>query len=110
MDVDRQKAGLVGVSPADVSRSLVPATSSSRFVAPNYWADPKTGIGYQVQVEVPRPVVRTPQGITPSARSRTWKRFRSSATAAGQLLVRDVATVAPARCPASTTATTCAAR
>jgi len=29
------------------------ATSSSRFVVPNYWPDPKTGIGYQVQVEIP---------------------------------------------------------
>ena len=30
-----------------------PATSSSRFVVPNYWRDPATGIGYQVQVEIP---------------------------------------------------------
>ena len=37
--------------PADVSRALVTATSSSRFVVPNYWADPKSGIAYQVQVE-----------------------------------------------------------
>ncbi len=41
------------MSVAEVSRSLVAATSSSRFVVPNYWPDPKTGIGYQVQVEVP---------------------------------------------------------
>ena len=61
VDVDRQRAGLVGVSPADVSRAIVPATSSSRFVTPNFWADPATGIGYQVQVEVPRPVVRSPE-------------------------------------------------
>jgi len=35
-------------------------TSSSRFVVQNYWADPKSGIAYQVQVEVPRPVLRSP--------------------------------------------------
>jgi len=35
--VDRQRAGLLGVKMADVSRSLVAATSSSRFVVPNYW-------------------------------------------------------------------------
>ena len=53
--VDRQKAGLMGVKMADVSRSLVPATWSSRFVVPNYWADPNSGVSYQVQVEVPQP-------------------------------------------------------
>jgi multidrug efflux pump subunit AcrB len=51
--VDRERAGLGGVTTSDVARSLVSATSSSRFVVPNYWAFPKTGIGYQVQVEVP---------------------------------------------------------
>ena len=38
-------------------------TSSSRFTVPNFWADPKTGIAYQVQVEIPRPVVRNVDGI-----------------------------------------------
>ncbi len=56
--VDRQRAGLSGITPVDVSRALIAATSSSRFIVPNFWADPKTGIGYQVQVELPRPVVR----------------------------------------------------
>jgi multidrug efflux pump subunit AcrB len=51
--VDRQKAGLLGVKMADVSRSLVTATWSSRFVVPNYWADPNSGVSYQVQVQVP---------------------------------------------------------
>ena len=37
-------------------RPVVTTTSSSRFVVPNYWPDPKTGIGYQVQVEVPQAV------------------------------------------------------
>jgi multidrug efflux pump subunit AcrB len=63
VNVDREKAGLAGLMPADVSRALVTATSSSRFVVPNYWADPKSGIAYQVQVEIPRPIVRTPDNI-----------------------------------------------
>ena len=54
VNVDREKAGLAGLVPADVSRAIVTATSSSRFVVPNYWADPKSGIAYQVQVEIPR--------------------------------------------------------
>ena len=48
-----ERAGLSGVTAQDVARSMVTATSSSRFVVPNYWPDPKTGIGYQVQVEIP---------------------------------------------------------
>jgi multidrug efflux pump subunit AcrB len=52
--VDRQKAGLLGVKMADVSRSLATATWSSRFVVPNYWADPNSGVSYQVQVQVPQ--------------------------------------------------------
>jgi multidrug efflux pump subunit AcrB len=42
------------VTVEEVGRSLVAATSSSRFGTPNYWADPKSGIAYQVQVEVPQ--------------------------------------------------------
>src|ERR1019366_3592915 len=52
--VDRQKAGLLGVKMADVSRSLLTATWSSRFVIPNYWADPNSGVSYQIQVQVPQ--------------------------------------------------------
>jgi multidrug efflux pump subunit AcrB len=51
--LDRERAGLSGVSATQVSNSLLAATSSSRFVVPNYWADPVTGIGYQVQLEIP---------------------------------------------------------
>ncbi len=53
VEVDRKKAGLRGVHVTDVGRALVPVTSSSRFTLPNYWEDPKDGVNYQVQVEVP---------------------------------------------------------
>jgi multidrug efflux pump subunit AcrB len=52
--VDREKAGVIGVKMADVSKALVTATSSSRFIVPNYWADPNSGVAYQVQVQVPQ--------------------------------------------------------
>src|SRR5258708_1067972 len=51
--VDRERAGVLGVTTGDVANSLVAGTSSSRYTSPNYWADPKSGIGYQVQVEIP---------------------------------------------------------
>jgi multidrug efflux pump subunit AcrB len=55
--IDREKAGMTGTTVSQVTRSVLAATSSSRFVVPNYWPDPKTGIGYQVQVEIPQPTM-----------------------------------------------------
>jgi multidrug efflux pump subunit AcrB len=54
VQIDRERAGQLGVTVNQVGRSLVAATSSSRFVTPNYWADPSSGIAYQVQVEIPQ--------------------------------------------------------
>src|SRR5205085_2786931 len=54
VDVNRQMAGQLGVTVDQVGRSFAAATSSSRFVAPNYWADPRTGIAFQVQIQVPQ--------------------------------------------------------
>jgi multidrug efflux pump subunit AcrB len=53
--IDRALAGQLGVTVEEVGRSFAAATSSSRFVAPNYWRDPRSGIAFQVQVEVPQP-------------------------------------------------------
>lgn len=91
--VDREKAGLAGLTPSDVSRALVTATSSSRFVVPNYWADPKSGIAYQVQVEIPRPVVRTPDGIQTVGSAEDLERIPLRRTQDGQVLIRDVAQI-----------------
>ncbi len=52
--VNRERAGIMGVKMAEVSRSLVAATSSSRFVVPNFWADPNSGVAYQIQVQIPQ--------------------------------------------------------
>jgi multidrug efflux pump subunit AcrB len=39
---------------SDVVRSVVPATSSSRFTDPNYWRDPNSGNAFQLQVQIPQ--------------------------------------------------------
>src|SRR5205807_269601 len=36
------------------------SSSSSRYVARNFWSDPKIGVSYQVQVEVPTPQMNSP--------------------------------------------------
>jgi multidrug efflux pump subunit AcrB len=51
--VDRERAGVLGFTANDVTRALTPATSSSRFTQPVYWAAPN-GVAYQVQVEIPQ--------------------------------------------------------
>jgi multidrug efflux pump subunit AcrB len=82
--VDRERAGKSRVTVADVSRSLVEATSSSRFVTPVFWADPKSGIGYYVQVQVPPYEMNSEAEVgMVSIKGQTDK----------QLLVRDVAQV-----------------
>jgi len=88
--IDREKAGLSGVSVEEVARSLVTATSSSRFVVPNYWPDAKSGIGYQVQVEIPR------EAMTSTAQMGAIPVRRSGQD---QLLLRDVAQIAPGKMP-----------
>ena len=63
VNVNRVLAGQTGVTVEQVARALVDATSSSRFVTPNYWADLRTGIAYQVQVQVPQPRIGSLQDI-----------------------------------------------
>jgi multidrug efflux pump subunit AcrB len=85
--VDRQRAGLLGVKMTDVSRSLVAATSSSRFVVPNYWADPNSGVAYQMQVQVPQTQMDSIEAV---------KNIPVSSQRQGQaVLLRNIAKVDP---------------
>ena len=54
VNINRERAGLMGVKMSDATRSLVASTASSRLTVPNYWADPVSGIAYAVQVQVPQ--------------------------------------------------------
>ena len=54
IDIDRVKAGQLGLTVDEIGKSMVAATSSSRFTQPNYWLDKATGTAYQVQVEYPQ--------------------------------------------------------
>lgn len=63
INIDRVKAGQLGLSVDNIARSMVAATSSSRFTQPNYWRDPVSGVAYQVQVEYPQHEVNEPADI-----------------------------------------------
>jgi multidrug efflux pump subunit AcrB len=88
--LDREKLGRSKVTVQDVTRALLSGTSSSRYVVPVFWADLKTGQGYQIQVQVPPPQIDSTNevGMLPIKQ-----------TAAGQLLLRDVANVSDGSTP-----------
>ena len=53
VQIDRERAGLLGVTVQNVTQSLVAATTSSRFTVANFWADPSNGVSYNLQVQIP---------------------------------------------------------
>ena len=61
--VDRDRAGQFGLTMADVVRSVVPATSSSRFTQPNYWRDPNSGNAFQIQVQLPQNRIQSVEAV-----------------------------------------------
>jgi len=82
--VNRERAGLMGVQVGDVARSLVAATTSSRFTVPNFWSDPNSGVSYSVQVQVPQSETRSLEDL---------RNLPIASTAGGTALLRNVATV-----------------
>jgi multidrug efflux pump subunit AcrB len=90
IDIDRERAGQLGVTLDQVGRSLAAATSSTRYVLPNYWRDPGNGIAYQVQVEVPQARVASMEDL------ETLPVNPSGAT---RPLVQDVATLSYGTAP-----------
>ena len=54
IEYDRIRLGQLGLDIDGVSKSVVAATSSSRFTQPVFWRDPASGNAFQVQVEFPQ--------------------------------------------------------
>lgn len=63
INIDRELAGQFSLTPAQIGKSLVPATSSSRYILENYWMDRKTGVSYQVQVQVPQNQIQSMEAL-----------------------------------------------
>ncbi|MGY6521938.1 MAG: efflux RND transporter permease subunit [Mongoliitalea sp.] len=92
INIDRVKAGQLGLTVKEISEALVTATSSSRFTQPNYWRDPVSAVAYQVQVEYPQYLVASQQDIemVPIVNDGTRKVY-----------LRDVASFESLRTPAA---------
>lgn len=88
--VDRERAGMRDVVMEGAAKSIVAATGSTRFTVPMYWPDPKSGVGFQVQVEIPQPQTTSMSdlGAVPL-----------QALDGRSLLLRDVATLSSATMP-----------
>jgi len=59
LDVDREKAGLLGLSQKEVVDNVITALTSNGMIAPNYWIDPKSGNPYLLTVQYPEDAVKT---------------------------------------------------
>ena len=66
-DIDRQKAGEIGLTEQQIANTLNISLAGSFQVTPNFWADPKSGIPYQLWVQTPeyRNASLTDVGNTP---------------------------------------------
>jgi len=51
LNIDRQRASLIGLSAKDVVQNVITAMTSDGMVAPSYWIDPKSGNSYMVTVQ-----------------------------------------------------------
>jgi hydrophobic/amphiphilic exporter-1 (mainly G- bacteria), HAE1 family len=51
LNIDRQRASLIGLSPKEVVDNVITALTSNGVIAPSYWIDPKTGNNYMLTVQ-----------------------------------------------------------
>ena len=57
LNIDRERASLIGLSAKDVVGNVITALTSSGMIAPTYWIDPKTGNNYMVTVQYANHVI-----------------------------------------------------
>jgi multidrug efflux pump subunit AcrB len=91
VEIDRERAGMSGVTARQVANAVVVTSSSSRYVARNFWVDPKNGTSYQVQVEVPTPQMNAPAQLETVSLAEV--------NPALNLMIRDVARVGQGTMP-----------
>jgi multidrug efflux pump subunit AcrB len=103
--LDRERAGLSGVTARDIGESLIAATYSSRYTARNYWRDDLSGNSYQVQVQVPPPKMTDATDValvpltTRANRQQASMVADSPSNPTPPLLIRDVARVMRSEMP-----------
>jgi len=51
LNIDRERASLVGLSPKQVVDNVITALTSNGMIEPSYWIDPKSGNNYMLTVQ-----------------------------------------------------------
>jgi len=59
LDVDRTRAGEMGLDQQEVVDNVITALTSNQMIAPSFWIDPKTGNDYMLTVQYPEDQVKT---------------------------------------------------
>jgi multidrug efflux pump subunit AcrB len=57
--INREHAGLLGVSPKSVVDNVITALTSDGMIAPSFWVDPHTGNNYMLTVQYPETQIQT---------------------------------------------------
>jgi len=72
INVDRTRAGQMGLTQREVANSVLVSLSSSGQVSPNYWLDPASGVSYLIAVQTPEYRVASMDNVrsTPMASAR----------------------------------------
>ncbi|HVU15807.1 MAG TPA: efflux RND transporter permease subunit [Candidatus Didemnitutus sp.] len=58
LDIDRVRAGELGLNEKEVVGNVITALTSDQVIAPSYWVDPKSGNDYFLTVQYPENTVR----------------------------------------------------
>jgi multidrug efflux pump subunit AcrB len=59
LNINRERAGLIGVSPKDVVDNVITALTSDGMISPSFWVDPKSGNSYMLTVQYPETQIKT---------------------------------------------------
>ncbi|HET9994894.1 MAG TPA: efflux RND transporter permease subunit [Candidatus Acidoferrum sp.] len=59
LDIDRQRAGLLGLRQKEVIDNVITALVSNGMIAPSYWVDPRSGNDYLLTVQYPEGQVKS---------------------------------------------------
>jgi multidrug efflux pump subunit AcrB len=59
LDIDRQRAGLLGLRQKEVVDNVITALVSNGMIAPSYWVDPRSGNDYLLTVQYPEDQVKS---------------------------------------------------
>ncbi len=59
LNIDRERAGLLGITPKSVVDNVITALTSDGMIAPSFWVDPKTGNSYMLTVQYPETQIKT---------------------------------------------------